>query len=115
MADAHTRTRSLAAELAAANYQADDLPNLARNVYVRCLLKGHAAAGRSASVKSVALKVTAHVLKQLVGFHFTLEDVQALLDEEEEAAGKEPPPTPNRAKPATAAAVSPPRRRAPPT
>jgi hypothetical protein len=86
MADANTRARALAAELATAKYQADDLPNLARNVYVRCLLKAHAVAGRSGSAKTVAQQVTANVLKQLVGFHFSVADVQKLLDEEEAPA-----------------------------
>jgi len=87
MAETHTRAGALAAELAAANYQADDLPNLARNVYVRCLLKVHSIAGRSGSAKTVAHQVTANVLKQLVGMHFTLADVQKLLDEEEAPVG----------------------------
>jgi hypothetical protein len=88
MADANmnTRARALTAELAAANYQADDMANLARNVYVRCLLKVHAVVGRSGSAKTVAQQVTANVLKQLVGMHFTLSDVQKLLDEEEAPA-----------------------------
>jgi hypothetical protein len=84
MADAH-KVRSLATELSSATYQAKDLPNLARNVYVRCLLKVHSvAAGRTSQAKSLALAVTANVLKQLVGFHFTVADVQELLDEWEE-------------------------------
>jgi len=84
MADAR-KVRSLATELSTASYQAKDLPNLARNVYVRCLLKVHAAAvGRTSQAKPLALAVTANVLKQLVGFHFTVAEVQELLDEWEE-------------------------------
>jgi hypothetical protein len=109
MADAHSKVRSLATELSTANYQAKDLPNLARNVYVRCLLKVHSASGgRTSQAKGMALAVTANVLKQLVGFHFTTAEVQQLLDEEEqgEQAGDtakkddatEPKPTRGRAK-----------------
>jgi hypothetical protein len=107
MADANTRARSLAAELASKDYQADDLHNLARNVYVRSLLKVHSVGGRTASAKSVALTVTANVLKQLVGFHFTPAEVQSLLDEE--AAPEPEPPSP-----AEDPGLSPPPRRAPP-
>jgi hypothetical protein len=91
MADSNTQARALASELSRATYQADDLPNLARNVYVRCLLKVHGIAGRHGSAKSVAIQVTANVLKQLVGFHFTPADVQKLLDEEEEPPVKSEP------------------------
>jgi hypothetical protein len=81
MADRNGQAQALAAELSAANFQADDLSNLARNVYVRCLLKVHGIAGRNMSAKVIALKITAHVLQQKVGFHFTAADVQSLLDE----------------------------------
>jgi hypothetical protein len=83
-ANANSQARALAGQLSSATYQADDLPNLARNVYVRCLLKVHSTGGRSSNAKSVALQVTANVLKQLVGFHFSIADVQGLLAEEEE-------------------------------
>ncbi len=86
LADANLQARALANELSAANYQADDLPNLARNVYVRCLLKVYGISGRSSNAKSVALQVTANVLKQLVGFHFSLAEVESLLAEEEAPA-----------------------------
>ena len=69
-------------ELSSANYDADDLPNLARNVYVRCLLKVHSVGGASSSAKQIALQVTGNVLKQIVGMHFTAKDVQNLLDEQ---------------------------------
>jgi hypothetical protein len=91
MADANTRAQALATELATANYQADDLPNLARNVYVRCLLKVHSVAGRSGSAKTVAQQVTANVLQQIVGFHFSVAEVQKLLEEEEAPADKAAP------------------------
>jgi hypothetical protein len=98
MADASSQAQALVRELATANYDADDLPNLARNVYVRCLLKVHAVGGRTNAAKSVALTVTANVLKQLVGMHFGAPDVQKLLDEQEgvapaaaDQAGKPPP------------------------
>jgi hypothetical protein len=85
MADPNSQAQALARELSTAHYDADDLPNLTRNIYVRCLLKVHAAGGASNSAKSVALTVTGNVLKQIVGMHFTASDVQKLLDEE--AAG----------------------------
>ena len=72
-------------ELSSANYDADDLPNLARNVYVRCLLKVHSVGGAS-NAKQIALQVTGNVLKQIVGMHFTVKDVQNLLDEQAQGA-----------------------------
>jgi len=86
MAAPNARARSLMTELTTASYQADDLPNLARNVYVRCLLKVHSVGGRTSSAKTVSLQVTAKVLKQIVGFHFTVAEVQGLLEDEEAAA-----------------------------
>jgi hypothetical protein len=80
------QAQALAAQLSATDFKADDLPNLVRNVYVRCLLKIHGVAGRNRDAKSLALQITAHVLKQKVGFHFTAAEVQGLLDEEEAAA-----------------------------
>jgi len=82
MADANAQAQALARELSTANYDADDLPNLARTIYVRCLLKVHSVGGASSSAKSVALTVTGNVLKQIVGMHFAAADVQALLDEQ---------------------------------
>ena len=81
MADA--RTQALARELAKASYDADDLPNLARNIYVRCLLKVHSVGGRSGQAKELALQVTGEVMKEIVGMHFGVRDVQALLNEQE--------------------------------
>jgi hypothetical protein len=86
MADA--RTQALAKELAKANYDADDLPNLARNIYVRCLLKVHSVGGRSGQAKDLSLQVTGEVMKEIVGMHFGAKDVQALLDEQEGGAKK---------------------------
>ncbi len=86
MSSGNVQARALAAQLSATDFKADDLPNLARNVYVRCLLKVHGIAGRNRDAKSIALQITAHVLKQKVGFHFAVADVQALLDEGEDAA-----------------------------
>jgi hypothetical protein len=83
MADASSQTQALARELSAASYDADDLPNLARNIYVRCLLKVHSVGGANNSAKSVALTVTGNVLKQMLGMHFSVSDVQKLLDEQE--------------------------------
>jgi hypothetical protein len=82
MADANTQAQALARELSTANYDADDLPNLARSIYVRCLLKVHAVGGRNDSAKSVALTVTGNVMKQILGMHFTVAEVQKLLDEQ---------------------------------
>ena|SRR5258708_695771 len=87
MADANAQAQALARELSTANYDADDLPNLARTIYVRCLLKVHSVGGASSSAKSVALTVTGNVMKQIVGMHFTGSDVQNLLDEQ---AGEKP-------------------------
>jgi hypothetical protein len=86
MSNGSTQAGALAAQLVATEFKADDLPNLARNIYVRCLLKIHGVAGRNRDAKSIALQLTAHVLKHKVGFHFTPADVQGLLDEEEAAA-----------------------------
>jgi hypothetical protein len=85
MADA--RAQALAREISTANFDADDLPNLARNVYVRCLLKVFAVAGRNNTAKPLALTVTGEVMKEIVGMHFSADDVQSLLDEQE---GKKP-------------------------
>ncbi|MEJ0070385.1 MAG: hypothetical protein WDO24_18655 [Pseudomonadota bacterium] len=46
-------------------------------------MKVYGISGRSSNAKSVALQVTANVLKQLVGFHFSLAEVESLLAEEE--------------------------------
>jgi len=81
--------QALARELLSANFDADDLPNLARKIYVSCLLKVHAVGGRANAGKAIALSVTGSVLKQLVGMHFTTVDVQSLLDEQ--AAAKQQP------------------------
>jgi hypothetical protein len=83
MADVSQAQAALTRELSSANYDADDLPNLARNVYVRCLLKVHSVSGPNNSAKQIALQVTGSVLKQIVGMHFTVKDVQSLLDEQE--------------------------------
>jgi hypothetical protein len=83
MADA--RTQALTRELAKGSYDADDLPNLARNIYVRCLLKVHSVGGRSDQAKTLALTVTGEVMKEMVGMHFGPKDVQTLLDEQEGA------------------------------
>jgi hypothetical protein len=83
MADANSQAQALARELSTAHYDADDLPNLARNIYVRCILKVHSVGGRSSSAKSVALTVTGNVMTQLLGMHFTAKEVQDLLDEQE--------------------------------
>ena len=88
MADA--RTQALARELAKASYDADDLPNLARNIYVRCLLKVHSVGGRSNQAKELSLTVTGEVMKEMVGMYFSTKDVQALLDEQEGGAKKKP-------------------------
>jgi hypothetical protein len=96
---ATANTQALARELLSANYDADDLPNLARKVYVSCLLKVHAVGGRANAAKSIALSVTGNVLKQLVGMHFTALDVQSLLDEQE--GGSKP------AEPRTTASLDP--------
>lgn len=90
MADASSQAQALVRELSTATYDADDLPNLARTVYVRCLLKVHSVGGRSSSAKSVALTVTGNVLKQLIGMHFAATDVQKLLDEQEGQAEAAP-------------------------
>ena len=82
MADANSQAQALARELSTASYDADDLPNLARTVYVRCLLKVRSVGGTSSSAKSIALTVTGNVLKQIIGMHFTATDVQKLLDEQ---------------------------------
>jgi hypothetical protein len=98
MADA--RTQALARDLAKANYDADDLPNLARNIYVRCLLKVHSVGGRSDQAKTLALTVTGEVMKEIVGMHFGAKDVQELLNEqagvksEGEPASEKPKPKP---------------------
>jgi hypothetical protein len=83
MSDMNAQNQTLAAELAATAFKAEDLPNLARNIYVRCLLKVRSAGGRSVSARTIALSITAQVLKHQVGFHFTKDDVSALLDEED--------------------------------
>src|SRR3954471_25080298 len=80
MADA--RTQALARELAKGSYDADDMPNLARNIYVRCLLKVHSVGGRSEQAKTLALTVTGEVMKEIVGMQFGARDVQQLLDEQ---------------------------------
>jgi len=96
MADA--RTQALTRELAKGNYDADDLPNLARNIYVRCLLKVHSVGGRSDHAKTLALTVTGEVMKEIVGMHFGAKDVQTLLDEQQ--GGKaEGDAAPEKAKP----------------
>jgi hypothetical protein len=77
---ANGNTQALAAQLSAANYKASDLSNLARNVYVRCLFKVHAMSGRNNSAKGIALEITAKVMQQKVGFHFTPAEVQDLMD-----------------------------------
>jgi len=87
MADATSQAQALVRELSTANLDADDLPNLARNIYVRCLLKVRALGGAHNSAKSVALTVTGNVLKQMVGMHFSPTDVQKLLDEQEKGGG----------------------------
>jgi hypothetical protein len=79
---ADVRTQALARELAKGSYDADDLPNLARNIYVRCLLKVHSVGGKSNQAKTLALQVTGEVMKELVGMHYGANDVQALLDEQ---------------------------------
>ncbi len=79
---ADPQAQALARELSRGAYDADDLPNLARNVYVRCLLKIRSVGGRSGSAKDLALTVTGEVLKELVGMHFGAGDVQGLLNEQ---------------------------------
>jgi hypothetical protein len=93
MADASSQAQALARELSTASYDADDLPNLARNIYVRCILKVHSVGGRSSSAKSVALTVTGNVMKQLLGMHFSASEVLSLLDEQE-GKGKHAPDQP---------------------
>ena len=88
MADA--QTQALARELSRGSYDADDLPNLARNVYVRCLLKVRQVGGKSSNAKDLALTVTGEVMKELVGMHFSAGDVQKLLDEQEGVVANEP-------------------------
>jgi hypothetical protein len=98
MANATPQTQALARELARGNFDADDLPNLARNIYVRCLLKVQSVGGRSGHAKAVSLTVTGEVMRELVGMHFSDKDVQDLLDEgqkpDEAAAKAEPSATP---------------------
>ena len=96
MADA--RTQALARDLAKANYDADDLPNLARNIYVRCLLKVHSVGGRSDQAKTLALTVTGEVMKEIVGMHFGAKDVQELLNEQA-GVKSEGEPVPEKPKP----------------
>lgn len=96
--------QALAARLAADSYEADDIVNLARNIYVRALLRVHSLAGRNLSAKTIALAVTAQVLRQQVGFYFTAEEVRKLMEDEENGEGEgtaEPPPA-KTAKPADA-------------
>lgn len=96
--------QALAARLAADSYEADDIVNLARNIYVRALLRVHALAGRNLSAKTIALSVTAQVLRQQVGFYFTAEEVRKLMEDEEDGEGEgaaQPPPA-KTAKPAGA-------------
>ena len=97
MADATSQTQTLARELARGKFDADDLPNLARNIYVRCLLKVQSIGGRSSNAKALSLTVTGEVMKELIGMHFSAGDVQSLLDEQEggdKAAAEQPPKPP---------------------
>lgn len=88
------RVTQLVRQLARERYDAENVDALCRIVYVRTLLKIHeVAGGRTKNAIPLAHRITASVLKLVVGFHFTADAVAEMLrdpddDPDHDSAGK---------------------------
>lgn len=97
---------ALVAQILSESYQAQDLTQLVRLIYVRVLFRIAKVANGKRQSGQMGKQITAQILTAMLGYHFDAEEVEKLLDEDEAPAKKDgegdmedvPPPTPNRAK-----------------